>query len=484
MNYTTWQTMRRYAWAFMIGMILPSELIAEPLPLHVVWSNSYNRVNSLESVIVALKASDDGGAYLWCRTQPEAGGKEGTLVKKDSLGQTLWELHFAHESASNALPVDCWMASNRILVCLSLEFTNATAGIMTASVTKDGQLEWTHLYAGGSNCAAQSICQDATGGVAVAGTQQGDSLLIKLDGDGQLQWAQVRDGPYGGTNQWRYVRPGLLGEVYTLGTTYHPGAGAFVHLSYHSATGAVRWETSYFGTLTGALITDSGGNTYIGDASVVKRDPQGSNLWTVATSGGPPLLMQLTPDEQHLFYAGELRVSGKYRYHMAKLSVTGALEWARIFYNEINPPESWQPYAAAVDSSSFSYISGNRGVFLLSPDGDRYHTIPGHYRFLTAIDHNKLFAVLNPATIEYLSGFPAFSDANFGFYGTEAGSTPNEVRMWVPSKNGQVLQIEFAEDLMSPDWIDLPAIISTGLITEVMLVMTNEDAAYRLHSSP
>jgi hypothetical protein len=87
-------------------MLLPLELLAEPLPLHAVWTTTYSRANSVESQLISLRPGADGTVYLWCRTQPDLGGKEGSLAKMDAAGQTLWELHLAHASAWTA----CWCA--------------------------------------------------------------------------------------------------------------------------------------------------------------------------------------------------------------------------------------------------------------------------------------------------------------------------------------------------------------------------------------
>ena len=465
--------------------LLTAIAIAEPLPLHAVWTSAYSRVNSLETQIVALRPGDDASAYLWCRTQPTSTGKEGTLVKMNTTGETLWEIHLSDASASNAYPADILVEGTQILACLTLELTNANTGIMTASISSEGQLQWSHIYTGGVGVAAYSICQDSTGGVAVAGSQQNDSLLLKLSGDGALQWAQIRDGPFGGANLWRHVRPGLSGEVYTIGRTYHPGAGIFAHAAFHSATGTVRWEWSYWAPATGSLVTDSDGNAYIGeDSALYKLNAAGSTLWTVNTTGGPPLLLELTPDEQDIFYAGELRVSGKFRYHMSRIAATGRVDWVRIMYNEINPPDSWQPYAAAVDTSRFSYVSGNRGLFLFAPDGEQYLKIPGNSRHLVTVGHNQLFGGLNPATVVYLSGFPAFSEDHFMLYNSELADDAVEMRSWVPSKTGQTVRIEFTEDLTMPLWTELSPIISTGLISEIRFSLTNRVATYRLRAGP
>jgi hypothetical protein len=153
--------------------------------------------------MIAKRPGTDASAYLWCRTHPSSGGKEGTLVKMNTLGETLWELHLSHPSASNAYPADKYVDENRILACLSLDLTNSYTEIMTASISTEGQLQWSHLYTGGVGVAAYSICRNSTGGVAVAGSQQNDFLLLKLDADGAFQWAQVRDVPLGRANLWR-----------------------------------------------------------------------------------------------------------------------------------------------------------------------------------------------------------------------------------------------------------------------------------------
>lgn len=453
--------------------------------LHPVWTTEYSRVNSTESQIVAMRPSTDSAIYLWCRTHPTVGGKEGTLVKMNRQAQIVWEIHFAHPSASNAWPADIHVDEKGLLVCLSLEFTNSNTGIMTASISMEGQIQWAHVYTGGIGVAAYSICRDSTGGVAVAGIQNKDSLLIKLDGEGTCQWVQVRDGEYGGNNFWLRVRPGLNGEVYTRGVTYVPaGPGTFDHIAFHSATGTVRWESVPGTDTSGFLITDSSGNAYIGDSYVYKLNPMGSKLWTVNTTGGPPLNMQLTSDEQTILYAGNLRVSGKFRYHMSRLSTTGRVEWSRIVYNEYNPPDSWQPLAATFDTSLFSYVSGNRGIFLFNPDGELYLKISGEYDHLVAIGHNELFASVNPATIFYLNGFPAYSENHFRFYDYAPVSSSDFIQTWVPSKNGQVVRVEVTDDLAANAWAELPPIISTGLITEVEIPLTNNALHFRVRADP
>jgi uncharacterized protein (DUF2147 family) len=117
-------------------------------------------------------------------------------------------------------------------------------------MSSDGSLEWAKTYGGTSDDRAYSLVQTADGGLAITGNTSsfgagsGDVLVLRVAGNGDLQWART----YGGAN-WDGARSIILtqdGGFAVSGYTNGFGAGSndFLFLKL-SSDGSLEWARTF-----------------------------------------------------------------------------------------------------------------------------------------------------------------------------------------------------------------------------------------------
>jgi hypothetical protein len=126
--------------------------------------------------------------------------------------------------------------------------------ILLIKIDTNGDVQWAKTYGGASDDEAYSVQQTSDGGYIVAGATTSfgaggnDILLIKTDAFGNVQWAKA----YGGINaDFAYsVQQTSDGGYIVAGETYSFGTGGDILLIKTDANGNLEWAKTYGGTGT------------------------------------------------------------------------------------------------------------------------------------------------------------------------------------------------------------------------------------------
>lgn len=238
----------------------------------------------------------------------------------------------------------------------------STSDAWIVKLDQDGAVMWQKSYGGSGNDSAASVRQTLDGGYIVAGSTSSfgagndDAWILKLTGDGAVEWQKT----FGGS-AWdsALFAEQLIGGSYVVaGNTQSFGAGGgdawVLHLSEN---GAIEWQKTYGGlnndyleafqrTRGGGFI--AAGRTYSfgtvnQDIWVLKLDANGGVHW-FQTFGGPYFdygtSIRQTADDGFIVTGFFGTRSGVW---VAKLSPSGVMEWQKSYSGQ----GAYKPYSVA-----------------------------------------------------------------------------------------------------------------------------------------
>jgi hypothetical protein len=211
----------------------------------LVWSNTYG--GPLDDFGFTMALTPDGGCVV-------AGITE-------SFGHGIWDMYALKIGADGALQWSrtiggpdweearaIWPTNDGgfVLAGLTRSYGVGNADMYVVKLNGEGELQWTRTIGGAGNDEADSVQQTSDGGFIVAGstTSYGaggqDAYLVRLDAAGQLLWTKVMGGP--GDDVARTVRQTPDQGFVMAGST---GSGvnttAAPYMLKVSATGAFEW---------------------------------------------------------------------------------------------------------------------------------------------------------------------------------------------------------------------------------------------------
>jgi hypothetical protein len=207
------------------------------------------------------------------------------------------------------------------------------AGLYDAYIVKldgNGTLQWTRTVGGANFEIAYSIIQTTDGGYAVAGETNTfgaggyDFYIVKLDGSGTLQWSKT----IGGTNNdnARSIIQTTDGGYAVAGSTNSYGAGLYdMYIVKLSSSGALQWNK-----------TIGGANNDYGNSIIQSTD------------GG-----YAVAGETNSFGAGG------YDFFIVKLDGSGTLQWSKT----IGGANDDQVYSIIQSTDGGYAVAGTTGSF-------------------------------------------------------------------------------------------------------------------------
>jgi len=163
------------------------------------WIKTYGGTNWDQAN--SIQQTSDGYVVAGYTFSFGAGDADAWVLKLDGDGNVQWQKTYGRSSVDEAWSIQQTSDGGYIVASYTHTFG---AGIWDAWVLKldgDGNVQWQKTY-GGTNCDyAESIQQTLDGGYIVAGGTYsfgvgGNAWVLKLDGDGNVQWQKT----YGGTN--------------------------------------------------------------------------------------------------------------------------------------------------------------------------------------------------------------------------------------------------------------------------------------------
>ncbi|MDP3728716.1 MAG: PQQ-binding-like beta-propeller repeat protein [bacterium] len=263
----------------------------------VVWEQTYG--GSEDDIISSVKQTADGGFVVAGYTSSSgAGSVDGSLMKTDADGNMLWEKTYGGTKNDYLLSVQQTNDENYIWAGYTDSFGAGMYDILLMKTDAEGNILWKQTYGGSDSDAIRSVQQTNDGEYIVAGSTRSsgaggsDSLLMKIDADGNMQWEQT----YGGSDddKFFFVQQTTDGGYIATGHTFSSGAGESDSLLMKTdADGNMLWEKTYGGTKNDYLLSvqqtiDEGyvvaghrdyTGTGSGESLLMKIDADGNMQW-------------------------------------------------------------------------------------------------------------------------------------------------------------------------------------------------------------
>jgi hypothetical protein len=393
-----------------------------PLPNAATYVKTYaNILNGAQQDVTPEEVSgtSDGGSIALALSYSSASTGVSWLVKLDSSGRPQWQTELGCPSLPPGSYADGvsvqqtadggYIVGGGTVGCGSASSCPPTSGIQCALVEKvdqHGSLQWAYVYPAGPNGSSiKQIRQTSDGGYIAVGTttdanQNTGALILKLDGQGTVQW-QRELGPGGSSQGYlNAVQQTPDGGYVATGEFYAPSTGSTpesVLVVKLDASGNVTWQRAFnnlssTGSATSTelanaiLTTPDGGYLVAGSwsnsttpgeccrgALLLKLDAQGAIQWQNAYSGGVNCYFngysETCTDIGAVIYAAHPTSDGGYVLAgdgdplsggivpwLAKVDSSGNLLWQHFYYQTYQP--TGRPLSEYFASSSVTPDGG------------------------------------------------------------------------------------------------------------------------------
>ncbi len=271
---------------------------------NVHWAKTYGGAG--DDYASSVQQTSDGGYIVAGITYSFGAGFDDIfLVKTDANGNVQWAKTYGGTDYDLAYSVQQTSDSGYIVAGITLSFGAGLSDVFLMKTDASGNIIWAKTYGGTGWDEAYSVQQTSDGGYIVAGYTNsfgaggGDIFLMKTDANGNISWAKT----YGGTDiDYAFSVQKTSDNGYILaGYTRSFGAGLDdIFLIKMDANGNVQWaktygrtnddwafsvqQTSDDGYILAGYTRSFGAGFY--DAFLVKTDANGNIIWA-KTYGGP-----------------------------------------------------------------------------------------------------------------------------------------------------------------------------------------------------
>jgi len=246
-----------------------------------------------------IQTSDGGYAITGATTSFGAGELDVYLVKLDANGNLQWTKTIGGPASEEGNSLLQTSDGGYVIAGYTASFGAGKADVYLVKLDADGNLQWTKTIGGPGEEVGFSLIQTSDSGYAITGVTKSfgagkaDVYVVKLDANGNLQWTKTIGGPADEIG-FSLIQTSDGGYAST-GPTYSFGAGrADVYVVKLDANGNLQWaktiggpesdwgfsliQTSDSGyAITGATTSSGAGGT---DLYVIKLDANGKPQWT------------------------------------------------------------------------------------------------------------------------------------------------------------------------------------------------------------
>jgi len=353
----------------------------------------------------SIQQTSDGGYVVAGSTDSfGADGSDFWVLKLGEDGTIQWQKTFGGSKWDEARAIRQTADGGFVVTGRTASFGAGDRDIWVLKLDGDGTIQWQKTYGGREWDEAKSIQQTSDGGYVVAGGTESfgagdrDIWILKLDGDGTIQWQKT----FGGT-EWdaawgKPIQQTSDGGYVVCGQTASFGAGETDSWVLKlDENGTIQWQKTYGGRkgdeAWAIRQTSDGGYVVAGetesfgvgesDVWVLKLDGNGTVQWQ-KTYGGREWdeaeSIQQTSDGGYVV-AGDTWSfgAGDEDFWVLKLKEDGTIQWQKTFGGrEGDEGESIRQTADGgfvVAGETESFGMGDWDVWVLKLDGDG--TIPG-----------------------------------------------------------------------------------------------------------
>jgi hypothetical protein len=323
-----------------------------------------------------LQTSDGGYLISGYTSSSGAGGRDGWLVKIDSVGNLEWNIAYGGPLDDSFSDMIKTKDGGYVLAGNSMSFGAGNYDFWLVKVNATGSMQWNQTYGGSAYDYSYAVIQTGDGGYAIVGETNStgagslDFWFVKTNANGNMQWNKT----YGGTGSdtgVALVQNSDIGYA-VIGRTASFGAGGNdIWLIKTDVTGNILWNKTFGGTgneAGNALVqTSDGGYAIFGptssfaagggqDAWLIKTDASGTMLWnkTYGGTGNEYAIYLIQTSEGGYALAGaqnSFGVGGPDLF-LTKTDASGNTMWSRN-------------YGGPYNDEGYSMIQTNEGGYMV-----------------------------------------------------------------------------------------------------------------------
>jgi len=260
----------------------------------VQWQKTYG--GKAEDQATSLQCTSDGGYIVAGETESYgAGDWDIWIVKLSASGTVQWQKTYGGQGTdtSSAEPIQQTSDGGYVVTGQTNSFGSGQGDFWVLKLDADGAVQWEKTYGGEEDEYARSIRQTSDGGYVVTGYARSfgagnwDVWVLKLDGDGVIQWQNA----YGGT-EWEFaysIEHTSDGGYVFGGETKSYGAGSDdVWVVKLRANGDIQWERTFGGLESdfGCAIREAADGGYVVGAATESFGLGEDDFWVLKLDRG------------------------------------------------------------------------------------------------------------------------------------------------------------------------------------------------------
>ncbi len=328
---------------------------------YLYWAKTFG--GNYDDYGYSIQQRPDGGYILAGYTFSYPGMSNILVIKLDIQGKVVWAKIYKGNSYDYAYSIQPTPDGGYILGGYTYSYGAGNADILVLKINSYGGFRWAKTFGGSNEDYAYCIQETLDGGYILAGYTYSfgagiyDILVLKLDSQGNLEWAKT----FGGAN-YEYVR-----------SIQQTSDGGYILAGYTSSFGAGGW-----------------------DILILKLNVEGNLVWAKTFGGATheyPYSIQETPDGGYILAGRTYSFgAGGYDFLVLKLDSTGSYPDCQYLQNctpsLTSPDVSVTPISPVILSISIPFygIEPETSSVLLSisdicPPIDIHESLPSSKKF-------------------------------------------------------------------------------------------------------
>lgn len=372
---------------FLIAIVLTNTIANSQITFQITYGGSG------EDHAFEVKKTEDGYAIGGFTNSFGSGGNDFYLVKTDDKGDVLWSKTYGSTGSDECYGMLQATDGGFVMAGYTTSFGSTGTDVLIIKTNAQGVLQWSKMVSGFSSDFVITVTGDS--GYVVVGTTysfgsgNSDMLLCKLDTGGNFLWSKTIGGS---GDEWGFnCRETNDGGVIATGITNSFGAGNYdFYVVKVDGNGTVQWTKTYGGVnrddgqhaeqtsdggyiITGYTQSFGAGGT---DFLLIKTDANGNLQWN-KTYGGTnnDYAISVKPA-----FNGGYAISGYTEsfgfgnsdVYLVKTDYLGNIEWTRTFggagneYSNKLSTINDDSYALASRTQSFG--AGGTDFYLIKTD--------------------------------------------------------------------------------------------------------------------